>query len=201
MSADNYIGYHKDLTKKFYEPRWCLGHGSASMQEEDCQYRAGRSADYFTEKGVRKAAHKQAEETDILEYGVGKESPLPQEFCGTCYTCIEERGIIDPSVEMCDKCGKPIVDWRVMVQGGTFHRGCEPENKQLLQIVADQKKKEIEEYMGSDQAKEDHALIKKFLETDDQEGLANLLSRDAKQRAREAAAKIRQKTSNLQKGD
>ena len=122
MSADNYVGVY---------PRqggYGVVNGCMSILDEDCKYRGSEIRLAQTRELALVAAHDYAKNLDILEYGVIELDAIPDEFCGRCFVCINERKIVDPNIERCDECHEPFTntDWRCSSLAGTFHHRCEP---------------------------------------------------------------------------
>lgn len=128
MSADNYIGVYQDRARLDATP-WIVCHGFASQNDEDCQYRGGTYSIHDTRATALVAAHDQAKKETILEYGVIELELLPQEPCGRCYVCVNDRGIVVEDITRCTACNKPFTvgDWQCHTQGGVYCRSCEPE--------------------------------------------------------------------------
>lgn len=124
MSADNYVAVLRKADNEYV-----IVDGNESANEEDCQYVGHVVAVKYTRPDALVAAHDHADKLPILEYGVTEGNyPAIGDFCGRCYTCINDREIVADDVERCTKCNEPIVsgDWRVMKDKGIFHRRCEP---------------------------------------------------------------------------
>jgi len=122
MSADNFVGvYPKD-------GRWIVSDGSMSVEMEDCQYQGSSLSTYDSREAALVFAHDYAKTLPVLEYGVIEFPEIPSEPCKRCYVCVHERGLIDPSLRCCDKCGKTISDSEcvTMMQQGVFHSMCAP---------------------------------------------------------------------------
>lgn len=120
MSADNAIVVWET------NDGWNVDMVFMSPFDEDCKYLENRQArEVFDSRGkALEYAHDWCSTEYIVEYGV-LESGIPKEFCGSCWVCINERGIISPDVDRCDNCNVPLITWKVMNAEGTFCRSCE----------------------------------------------------------------------------
>lgn len=126
MSADNFVGVrpNEDGTYSIFE------YGNMSCFDEDCMYlkEAKPTKVLFSRGSALVAAHDLVKDMYVCEYGVVEMPPVPKEFCGRCYVCVNVRNTIAPDLECCTLCGKPFhsSEWRVSTQVGTFHTSCEP---------------------------------------------------------------------------
>lgn len=121
MSADNAIVVWKTNNK------WNVDMVFMSPYEEDCKYletftRTEPQKVFDSREKALEFAHDWLKNEYIVEYGIF-EDEIPQEFCGNCWKCVNERGII--SSKRCDKCNVPLISSYVMNSEGTFCRSCE----------------------------------------------------------------------------
>lgn len=124
MSADNFVGVrpNEDGTYSIFE------YGCASVDGEDCMYLAGEMGIVVPNRETALVrAHDIVNDMYVCEYGVVEMSRVPDEPCGRCYVCINERHIVHDDVQRCDKCHLPIAqgEWMTLNQEGTFHSRCE----------------------------------------------------------------------------
>lgn len=134
MSADNFVGVrpNKDGTYSIFE------YGCMSILDEDCLYLANEDGKRVESREVALSlAHIAVREMSICEYGVIEMSPVPDEPCGRCYMCINQRNVIAGDVARCDGCKLPIStsEWTVMTSAGTFHTLCEPERVERMNKI------------------------------------------------------------------
>lgn len=126
MSADNFVGVRprEDGGYDIFE------YGCMSAYEEDCMYLKDANPTVLAETREKALveAHDIVNEMMICEYGVVEMRPVPKDFCGHCYVCINVRGIVAENIERCTACDKPFSnsDWRTITSEGTFHSRCEP---------------------------------------------------------------------------
>lgn len=125
MSADNYIGVIRSEDGKY----GLIPYGNMSQLGEDCMYRGRVEGSYFDDRAsALVAAHDLYKTSHIVEYGVIELDPLPDEPCGKCYVCINERKVVHNDTPLCDGCNQPIStsEWMTLSNGKTYHNRCEP---------------------------------------------------------------------------
>jgi hypothetical protein len=131
MSADNFVGVRPNKDGMYS----VFGYGCMSILDEDCLYLSGEQGEVVDarDKALLRA-HELVREQYICEYGVVEMSPVPDEPCGRCYMCINQRKVIAGDVARCDGCHHPIStsEWTVMTSAGTFHSCCEPDRVERM---------------------------------------------------------------------
>lgn len=137
MSADNFVGVRPNPNEFTYS---IFEYGNMSAYDEDCMYLANQRGEEISEITMATAratalvrAHDIVNEMDICEYGVVEMPPVPNEPCGRCYVCVNNRSIVTSDIQKCDRCNKPISssDWmtsyydHVSKKTITIHSSCE----------------------------------------------------------------------------
>jgi len=100
-----------------------------SVFDEDCMYLVEEIGTIApTREHALILAHDIVNEMYVCEYGVVEMNPAPSAYCGRCYYCVHERGVVSPDLPKCSACGKVISgsEWQVMTQGKHYHNRCEP---------------------------------------------------------------------------